>query len=410
MNQKGLCRNQILLSLSVAVMGVLCPSPLRAEPLFEGQLIEPLNDKHNHGSCVVEIPGGDVLVSWYKGSGERTADDVRIVGSRLAQGGDSFSSVETWADTEGFPDCNSVMLIDAEEKLWLFWPLIVANQWETAILMSRYSTDYSGQGGPNWDWQAPIILKPGDRFGEEVTAALEAMKATLPQDLLDRYGDAMEELKEKANDKYARRAGWMPRASPILLSSGRMILPLYSDGYSFSLIAVSDDNGKTWQSSNPIISMGGVQPSVVQKKDGTLVAFMRDNGPPPQRVIVSTSKDEGLTWTPGVDHDTLLEEGAGVEALNLGNGHWILVHNNTENGRHQLAVSYTTDEGGTWKTARYLEKEEKDQGSFSYPSLHLGKDGIIHGSYTYKKKSDGEGETIKYVRFNEDWVREGLKE
>jgi hypothetical protein len=91
-----------------------------AEAFFTSQLVEPLNDKHNHGSCVLELPNGDVLTCWYKGSGERTSDDVRIVGARLAKDADKWSDVFEMADFEGFPDCNACMAIDAEGKLWMF--------------------------------------------------------------------------------------------------------------------------------------------------------------------------------------------------------------------------------------------------------------------------------------------------
>ena len=50
-------------------------------------------------------------------------------------------------------------------------------------------------------------------------------------------------LMERASDKYFSRLGWMPRAHPIELPTRRIIVPLYSDGYSFSLMAISDDGG-----------------------------------------------------------------------------------------------------------------------------------------------------------------------
>jgi hypothetical protein len=108
-----------------------------AEPFYTSQLIAPLNDLHNHGSSVLELPNGDVLVSWYKGSGERRSDDVKIVGARMRQGMDQWSEVFDMADFAEFPDCNAALTIDQEGRVWLFWPLILPHEWETAILMSR---------------------------------------------------------------------------------------------------------------------------------------------------------------------------------------------------------------------------------------------------------------------------------
>jgi predicted neuraminidase len=377
-----------------------------AKPFYSSVLVEPLNDLHNHGSCVVELPNGEVLVSWYKGKGERTADDVKIVGARLAKGADKFSDVFEMADFKGYPDCNSAMVLDKEGKLWLFWPLIIANKWETALLMSRYSTDYQKPGAPVWKWQSPIILEPGEPFAQDVAAWTEKLKAGLPKELVDLYGDRVEEMKKHAEDKYFRRMGWMPRAHPTVLPSGRILLPLYSDGFSVSLVAISDDGGATWTSSRPILSIGGVQPSIVRKADGELAAFLRDNGPPPKRIIYSTSKDDGMTWSPGEDHE-LVDSGAGVQAERLTNGHWLVLHNDVERGRHSLALHLSDDEGKTWKWVRHLEHFEPGEGAGSYPSLCQGADGVIHGCYSYDSKAEGPGQTIKYVRFNEEWVKQG---
>ncbi len=377
-----------------------------AEPFFTSQLIAPLSDLHNHGSSVVELPNGDVLVTWYKGSGERTADDVKIVGARMRQRMEEWSEVFDVADFEGFADCNAAMTIDQEGKVWLFWPLVLAHRWEASILMSRYSTEYLNPGCPKWDWQEPIILKPGEKFAEDSLAAIEDFEKDLPEAITERIGDQLERLKEKVQDPYSRQAGWMPRANATVLPNGRILLPLYSDGFSYSLVAYSDDHGETWQASRPILSMGGVQPSIVWKEDGTLAAFMRDNGPPPKRIIYSESTDGGETWSRGVDLD-LFDTGAGVQANRLANGNWIVLNNDVEGGRHSLGLHLSDDEGKTWKWSRHVELVEPEAGSFSYPSMYQGRNGDIHCTYSYKKKADGPGETIKYCRFNEEWVKAG---
>lgn len=390
----------------LVLLGASLSLSATAEPFYTSQLIAPLNDLHNHGSSVIELPNGDVFVSWYRGSGERQSDDVKIVGSRMREGMETWSEVFDVADFEGFPDCNAAMTVDGEGKVWLFWPLVLAHRWETSILMSRYSTDYLDPGCPKWDWQKPIILKPGEKFAEDSLKALEGFEEELPEAFAARLAEHIERLKETVKDPYARQTGWMPRANPTVLPNGRILLPLYSDGFSFSLVAYSDDHGATWQTSRPILSMGGVQPSIVWKEDGTLGAFMRDNGPPPKRVIYSESTDGGETWSRGVDLD-LLDTGAGVQALRLENGHWLLLNNDVEGGRHSLGLRLSDDEGKTWKWVRHLELVEPEAGSFSYPSMYQGKDGEIHCTYSYKKKTDGPGETIKYCRFNEEWVMEG---
>ena len=49
-----------------------------ADPGPQTVAIFPAEMKHNHSSCVVELADGDLLACWYRGSGERKADDVAI--------------------------------------------------------------------------------------------------------------------------------------------------------------------------------------------------------------------------------------------------------------------------------------------------------------------------------------------
>jgi predicted neuraminidase len=216
---------------------------------------------------------------------------------------------------------------------------------------------------------------------------------------------------KQAGDKYFSRMGWMTRAHPLELPNGRILVPLYSDGFSFSLIAITDDGGKTWLFSEPLVGGGNIQPSLVRKKDGAIVAFMRDNGPPPKRVLVSESKDNGMTWSPVRDSD-IPNPGTGMETIVLKDGTWAMILNDIERGRHSLAVWLSDDEGATWKWKRHLEYDgrEKGAGSFHYPSLIQARDGTLHATYSYFLNHLPEGEprkAIKHAHFNTAWVKEG---
>ena len=193
------------------------------------------------------------------------------------------------------------------------------------------------------------------------------------------------------------------------MDNKRIVVPLYSDGFSFSLMAITDDAGNTWRFSEPLVGPGNIQPSIAQKADGTLVAYMRDNGPPPQRLHVSSSKDKGLTWSPVRDSE-LPNPGAGADLVTLRNGHWVLAYNDTEEGRHSLAVSISADGGKTWQYTRHLERDLRGGGATRshYPSIIQGRDGAIHAvySYHYGDRRGGPNKTIKYVQFNEAWVRQ----
>jgi predicted neuraminidase len=176
-------------------------------------------------------------------------------------------------------------------------------------------------------------------------------------------------------------------------------------------VAISDDEGKTWNASEPIVGYGNIQPSIVRRKDGVLVAYMRDNGPPPTRVHMSTSRDEGMTWTPAED-TSIPNPGTSLEAISLKHGTWIMVYNDLEAGRYSLAVSLYDDEGASWKWTRHLQRDSQPvkPGSFHYPSVMEAKDGSIHVTYSYFVNSLPEGaprKAIRHARFNAAWVKQG---
>ncbi|RMG37445.1 MAG: neuraminidase (sialidase)-like protein [Planctomycetota bacterium] len=370
-----------------------------AEPSFRAELIFPLHPKHNHAPGIVECPNGDLLVSWYRGSGERSADDVAVYGARKKKGATEWSDAFLMADRPGFPDCNTAMMIDKRGRLWLFWPTILANTWESCLTNYRVSSDYLGPGAPRWEREGMILLKPDD-FHDEGVRILEAELKKLPRPLTPRESAEVASIRERLGDKLFQRLGWQPRCKPTILPSGRILLPLYSDTFSISIMAVSDDEGRTWYASKPLIGFGNIQPTVLRRNDGTLVAYMRENGPR-DRIRVSESTDDGLTWGP-VGVTDLPNPGSGLDGVRLANGHWLLVYNDTTSGRNSLAVSISDDEGRTWRWTRHLERHET--GRYHYPAVIEGRDGTIHVVYSYHVKG---GKSMKHAAFNEAWVQAG---
>ncbi len=388
------------------------------KPFHTSELIFPLEHWHNHGSCIVETPNGDLIVCWFHGSGERTADDVKVEGARRRRGAKTWSPRFTMADTPGYPDTNCCMFIDPAGRLWLMWPTILANTWESALMKYRISADYAGNGPPSWDVNEVMHVTPGPDFEAAVIRFAERATATLdPETLGAERGQRMDawltSLRKQAADKLTRRLGWFTRAHPFVLEGRRLIVPLYSDGFSFSLMNISDDWGQTWHTSAPLIGGGNIQPSIAQRKDGSLFTLMRDNGPPPKRLLQSESRDRGETWSTVSDSD-LPNPGSGAEIMTLRNGHWALVSNDLERGRHRLLIQISDDEGRSWKWRRALEFAPDESARFHYPSIIQAKDGTLHVSYSYHLEKgfehDAEGKprskSIKHAHFNEAWVRE----
>lgn len=376
----------------LTVIGAAAQTRDAKQAIVSEEIIFPLQNEHTHGSSIVSLPNGDLLAAWFQGNGERHADDVRIMGARLKKGSKTWTTPFLMADTKGLPDCNPVLFLNQKGKLFLFWIAVQANEWQDAILRFRTSLNFSGNEAPVWNWQDNILLKPDDSFAKEVDKRFKELPeneagwaAYAPQ-----YDDM---IKAASKDLLKRSIGWMTRIHPITLESGRILLPLYSDGLNFSMVAISDDDGETWRPSLPIIGRGPIQPALAVKKNGDIVAYMRDSGDSPTRVQVSSSTDNGESWS--VAQKTDIPNEASVEVCVLKDGKWAFAGNDINGGRYQFSLYLSDDEGASWKWKELIEYDSSKKGSFSYPCLIQTSDGLLNLTYSY---SPGDRkETIKHV-------------
>jgi predicted neuraminidase len=402
-------RAGLILLVGVTWSSLLLSRPSwAAAPYYQSELVFPLENSHNHGSSILELPNGQLLVAWYRGSGEHEADDVKIFGARKAKGVRTWSRPFVMADTPNFPDLNPVTFLDRQKQLWLVWPVLVANDWRTTILKYRIAADYKQpQQAPKWK-NSDIFLFATKDFSTEIQRGLDQYLKTISA---PSESQRVESLKRLASDKLATRTGWITRSRPLIMPTGRMLIPIYSDGLSISAMLISDDDGNNWTISKPIVGLGNIQPSLVNKNDGTLVAYMRNAGPPPRRLYSSSSSDGGVTWTLA-SYTQLPNPGSAADLIRLVNGNWALVYNDTEEGRHRLAISLSDDEGRSWRWTRHLELDvrEKGAGQFHYPSIIQTGDGLLHVSYSYflnHLPSGAPHKSIKHAAFNLDWIRAG---
>jgi predicted neuraminidase len=378
------------------------------EPIYHSELIFPLEKWHNHASSIAELPNGDLLVAWYRGSGEHESNDVRIMGSRKAYSSKAWNEPFVMADTPNFPDGNPVIFIDRQKQLHLIWSMIVANDWRASFLKNRVSVDYQRRKqAPVWKIGEPLFFDLKD-----ISSRIhKGIKEDLHENSTQVNAERIALLKKSSADKFLSHMGWIARSRPVVLPMGRILLPLYSDALSLSMIAISDDGGKRWFASNPIVGLGNIQPTVVRKHDGSLVAFMRNTGLAPKRLQMSVSKDDGITWSVAT-HINLPNPNSAADIIRLGNGYWALVYNDTEEGRHSLAVSVSIDEGKSWNWTRHLEQDLRGSGAgqFHYPSVVQTRDGLMHVSYSYflnHLHQEAPNKAIKHAAFNLQWVQAG---
>jgi len=413
--------------------------------------IFPLQSQHCHGSSVVELPNKDLIVAWFQGSGERTADDVAIKGARYNHITAQWSEPFILADVPDFPDINPVLFIDSKSRLWLVWYTVMAYQWESSLLKYRISENYmQDSGAPEWRWQDMIHIKPDgsspDGIGRNDTFVKtlnrkydEYYQYLVSAGYIENDGDGVstkerweiarahyldiargtnlisngtdidekgEKIRTQLGYPLMRRIGWQSRNKP-LLTGNRLLLPLYSDGFDFSLIAITDNWGETWQFSEPIVGAGPVQPTLAMRMDSSIVAFMRDNGPPPQRLMKSVSMDRGKTWSIVEDSD-IPNPGTAADIVVLKSGNWVIVHNDVEEGRHRLSVWLSQDEGKSWPYRKILiNGTPGSEVRGHYPAIIQGSDGTIHISFT-NQVAGPEGQpavkNIVHAALSENWL------
>jgi predicted neuraminidase/peroxiredoxin len=300
----------------------------------------------HHCSTIAEAPNGDMLCLWYGGSYE-SAEDQALFLSRLPKGGSSWSEAERLVWNMEYPPGNAVLFLGTDNRLWIIWgrmestrPLRRGGGWDACRLMVRYSDD----NGVTWSADTEIV----DSFG------------------------------------------WLPRNPSLTLNDGTLALPVSGscDGKGGSALLILDTAKAVWGRSGFISA--GSQPTVIQRNDGSLLAYMRNQ----PRLLQSESPDNGQTWTAPVRSEHK-NPGAGAAMLKLRSGRIVLVYNDSETERTPLCIIQSYDDGKTWQDRRILEA---DDGEYSYPFITQSADNTIHVTYTYRRYS------IKHTAFNDAWL------
>jgi len=354
---------------------------------------------HTHASSLIECPDGSLVACWYEGKSDRSID-VHIQAARLLKGHKTWSHDFLLADTPMLSDNNPCLFIDKQKRLWLFYYTLLGSPeeaWDTAFMRYKISTQYQDASKPIiWDIQRDLPVRPTDL---DETVEKLCQQALVKSDSAPFVIRQCETIRAKLKSQLARKLGWTTRVPPITLSSGAILLPMASEIFGIAMMALTHDGGLTWRFSKPPLGYGIEQPTVFEKRNGTLVAYFRDSSSN-HRIRKSGSFDHGLTWSPVVNTD-FPNPGSGIEVIRLMDGNIVLIYNDcVDDPRNSLAVSMSDDEGKSWKWTRHLEKA-KGPDRFDYPSIIQTQNGTLHATYSYNVK------TIKYVIFTEEWIRQG---
>lgn len=184
----------------------------------------------------------------------------------------------------------------------------------------------------------------------------------------------------------SKKPGLMVRHSPVILENQSLLLPAYDEKTRRTVLMTAPPPYQNWTETYRFSDLELIQPVLVREKGDRLSLFFRPCDSP-RLIWRSHSSDNGNSWTIPM-RTTLPNPLSGVAAF-VANDSTSLVYNHTEHHqRFPLSLSTTHDGGTTWGNPWHFEPVENE---VSYPSFIAGKDGKIHGVYTYNRRM------IKYV-------------
>jgi predicted neuraminidase len=346
-------------------------APAAEDPAKLEAFLPIIYEPDNHAANLLELDNGDLLCTWFSGSGEGNPD-TNVLISRLPKGSTTWSRpVEVASDPE-HSEQNPVLFQAPDGKVWLLHTSNDPHDRKEATVICRVSEDRG------LTWSEPKVL-------------------------LDDPGIFI-------------------RHPMLVLNNGDWLLPSYyiASGGHYSVVKISQDQGRTWQEYEVPDSVHKVQMNVVPLDDGTLYAMYRSRLA--DRMYTSVSSDLGRTWTPPAKSE-LPNNNSSTQVTRLPNGHLALIFNNATLERDQfrwvkkgdgfrkkplrtpLTLAISEDGGKTWpyfRNVQMADLEYKDsEVGYSYPSIIATADGKLHIAFTYLRKA------IKYVCVDEAWVKQG---
>jgi predicted neuraminidase len=382
--------------------GKLAPHPGDAARI---ETFIPHATVQSHAANLTYLPNGDIACVWFGGTQEGVPD-ISVQFSRLARGSDSWTAPERLSDDPTRSEQNPLLFPAPDGTLWLIWTAQISGNQDTAIVRCRKSTDHGHTWGPIETLFGPRA--DGGTFMRQPVVVLE-------------NGD------------------WLLPIWVCLTTPGKK----WVGDKDYSAVKISSDQGRTWTEVAVPESEGCVHMSVLDMKDGSLVAFYRSRWA--DNVYVSRSTDLGRSWT-APERTELPNNNSSIQAVRLANGHIGMVFNESSAAdakerrlslyddiegdegddraeptpvegqrstfwgvpRAPMTLAISTDGGRSWPYRRNLEtgdgycmtnnSRDKVNREFSYPTIMQSPDGALHIAYTYYRQA------IKYVRVAESWT------
>jgi len=341
--------------------------PVSTEPYFNSQFVTRGESPAVHSATAV-VADGTVQAFWYGGTREG-AGDVAIYSARYSLSEPGWSKPEALVDRiTTRRDLhryirkigNPVVYKHTDKQLWLFYVSVSVGGWAGSSINLMISNDL----GKSWQPARRLVTSPFLNI------------STLVKGPAFRYRD------------------------------GTVGLPVYHEFIGkFGELLHLDRDGNLIDKIRLSHGSISLQPVIIPIDDLHASGFMRYSGDGPRRVLYFNSTDGGATFS-SPEKSSLPNPNAAVSVIKLSSGNLLMAFNNSEEGRNNLNLAVSTNQGLDWQAAVALEQVEDSERSrqyqFSYPWLLQSPDGTIHLLYTWNKKQ------IKHVSFNRAWLEQQI--
>lgn len=323
-------------------------------PAFHSQFI-PVTTPVVHSSSMIILPEGDRLAFWFGGSREG-ATDVAIWQSRYHDGKWSAPqaivrpenvSSDEWRYTRKLGNPVAVRLPNG--NIQVFFVSVCLGGWAASSLNQILSKD----DGVSWSAAKRLVTSPFLNISTLV------------------------------------------RSRAVNLSDGGFYLPVYHELiHKFPEMLRFDKAGNLIDKDRMSNKHSLLQPAMVQAGDQRLISLLRDgNG---QNIHVQVSRNAGKDWS-APQPLPLVNRDSSVAVARLADGRLLLVYNDGEKGREQLALAVSAD-SRSWSRIGWLEYRPGTGEEYSYPAIVVSGENI-DVTYTWQRTQ------IKHVRFNLAWVK-----